>query len=47
MGEKRCPENGNSYNRYAVTVEKENMIIGRVPKELSKIFWNSWKGKDW
>ena len=32
-------ENGNCHDRYAITVEKENdMIVGRVPKELSKIF---------
>ena len=31
-------ENGNSHDRYAITVEKENKIVGRVPKELSKIF---------
>ena len=30
-------ENGNSHDRYAITVEKDNnMIVGRAPKELSK-----------
>ena len=32
-------ENGNCHDRYAITVEKENdIIVGRVPRELSKIF---------
>ena len=32
-------KNGNCHDRYAITVEKENdMIVGRVPKELSKVF---------
>ena len=31
-------ENGNSHDRYAITVEKDNTIVGRVPKEVSKLF---------
>lgn len=30
----------NSYDNYAVTVLKGGMIVGRVPRELSQLFWN-------
>ena len=33
-------EHHNSYDRYATTVIKDDVIVGRVPRELSRLFWN-------
>ncbi len=33
-------EHHNSYDRYATTVLKDGVIVGRVPRELSRVFWN-------
>ena len=30
----------NLYDCYATTVNKDAAIVGRVPRELSKLFWN-------
>ena len=35
---------GNSHNRFATTVKKDTTIVGRVPREHSKIFWNFLEG---
>ena len=32
-------EHGNSHDFYAITVKKDGLIVGRVPRELSKLFW--------
>ena len=32
-------EHGNSHDFYATTVKKDGLIAGRVPRELSKLFW--------
>ncbi len=32
-------EHGNSYDHYATTVKKGAVVVGRVPRELSKYFW--------
>uniref|UniRef100_A0A1X7SF53 HIRAN domain-containing protein n=1 Tax=Amphimedon queenslandica TaxID=400682 RepID=A0A1X7SF53_AMPQE len=33
-------ENDNPYDQYAVTINKDGEVVGRVPKELSRIFSN-------
>ena len=30
----------NPHDRYATTIMKDGVIVGRVPRELSKLFWN-------
>ena len=32
-------EHGNSYDHCATTVKKGAVVVGRVPRELSKDFW--------
>ena len=32
-------EQGNQHDFYATTVKKNGVVVGRVPRELSKIFW--------
>ena len=32
-------ERGNSHDFYATTVKRDGLVIGRVPRELSKLFW--------
>lgn len=33
-------EFGNSYDHFAVVVKKNDTVVGRVPRELSRIYWN-------
>ena len=33
-------ENGNPKDDYAVAVVKDDMVVGQVPRELSRIFWH-------
>ena len=41
-------EHGNSYDRYATTVKKGAVVVGRVPRELSKDFlvFLSWRRRN-
>ena len=32
-------KHGNSYDHYATTVKKGGVVVGRVPRALSKDFW--------
>lgn len=32
-------EQGNQHDFYATTVKKNGVVVGHVPRELSKIFW--------
>ena len=32
-------EHGNIYDQHAITVMKDGLVVGRVPRELSKLFW--------
>ena len=33
-------EVGNPHNQYAIAVQKKDRVVGRVPIELSRVFWN-------
>ena len=32
-------EHGTSHDFYATTVKKDGLVVGRVPRQLSKLFW--------
>ena len=33
------PESGNQHDRYAVSVKKDDRIIGHVPRSFSRVSW--------
>ena len=37
-------EIGNSHDRFATTTKKGNTIVGRAPREHSKMYWNFLEG---